>query len=170
LTFVPPLSSTPPNLSPNTIADSSKVAALNPAYLSALQFAEHAESATLSAALHAAANDPAAMAAATEKLAAQRAGTASSADLPAGGGNATVQLLLMTAMIAGVDAKAAPLTLKAEAALGTSGSGGHAMNATQAAAAAELAADLRWLRRQQAMYAAKAGVPGPGKPVRVADA
>ncbi|EFN60184.1 hypothetical protein CHLNCDRAFT_133698 [Chlorella variabilis] len=131
-------------------ADVSEVAALNPAYLSALQFAEHGESAALSQQLHAAANDPRAAAAAAAALRRHREGAGAPA-LPAGGGDATVQLLLMSAMVAGIDAKQAPLRLKSAAAAEGGGAGPEA---------AALLGDLTWLRQQQRMYATKTELPG----------
>lgn len=152
------------------------MAGLDPAYLSALQYEEHPQSAALAAKLHAAANDPAAAAAAAKALQQlvrhpEQAGSI----LPAGGGAAEreagrdasmVHLLLMASLAAGIDAKAAPFQLKASTVLaakepprGTDASAHAALEATQR--------DLRWLRAQQALYAAKLAPPavlgeGPG--------
>ena len=137
-------------------ADASQVAGLRPQYLAALQFAEHAESAELAARLHAAANDARATAkaqAALQQLLAhpeRASGVLPPADRSGRGGggasgsrDATVQLLLMAALAGGVDARTAPLRLR------------PADGGDDAAAAA----DLAWLRDQQRMYAAKAGLP-----------
>jgi hypothetical protein len=142
-------------------ADASEVAGLNPARLAALQFAEHPETAALSQQLHAAANDPRASAAAAAALRRYREGGPGAA-LPSGGGAATVQLLLMSAMVAGVDAKQAPLRLKsADAVMRTLDvSASAASSSNVAAEAAALASDLGWLRRQQHLYARKAGLGG----------
>ncbi|KAI3429895.1 hypothetical protein D9Q98_010206 [Chlorella vulgaris] len=136
-------------------ADASDLADLNPAYLSALQYADHAESASLSAALHAAANDPAACKAAAAALQRHHEGAALGGQLPAGasGGDATVQLMLMSAMVAGVDAKQGPLHLRYSPAVGAAGHPGASPEAVA------LAGDLRWLRGQQRLYAGKARLP-----------
>ena len=139
-------------------ADASQVAGLDPAFLSALQFVEHAESAELAQQLHAAANNPRAWADAQAML--QRllphSGDAQAGSQLAGmlefntaGREATIRLLLMGAMVGGIDAKSAPLRLKPTAA-------GAAGTAELDAAAR---ADLEWLRTQQALYAAKAELP-----------
>ncbi|PRW60537.1 hypothetical protein C2E21_1293 [Chlorella sorokiniana] len=140
-------------------ADASKVAGLNPAYLSALQFVEHAESAELAQQLHAAANNPRACAEAQgmlQGLLPPHSGHAQAGSQLAGmlqdnidGQERMVQLLLVGAMVAGIDAKAAPLRLKPTTA-GTAGTAGLD-DVTQA--------DLEWLRTQQALYAAKAQLP-----------
>lgn len=136
-------------------SDASDLADLNPAYLSALQYADHAESASLSAALHAAANDPAACKAAAAALQRHHEGAALGGQLPAGasGGDATVQLMLMSAMVAGVDAKQGPLHLRYSPAVGAAGHPGASPEAVA------LAGDLRWLRGQQRLYAGKARLP-----------
>ncbi|KAL4855121.1 hypothetical protein ACK3TF_004343 [Chlorella vulgaris] len=136
-------------------ADASDLADLDPAYLSALQYADHAESASLSAALHAAANDPAACKAAAAALQRHHEGAALGGQLPAGasGGDATVQLMLMSAMVAGVDAKQGPLHLRYSPAVGAAGQPGASPEAVA------LADDLRWLRGQQRLYAGKARLP-----------
>lgn len=125
------------------------MAGLRPHYLAALQFAEHSESAELAAQLHAAANDARATAraqAALQQLLAhpEQAGSILPPSDRSGRGDrdATVQLLLMAALAGGVDARTAPLRLR------------PADSADPAAAA-----DLSWLRAQQRMYAAKAGLP-----------
>jgi hypothetical protein len=125
-------------------ADAAEVEGLNPTYLAALQFEEHAESAVLSQRLYAAANDPAAAAAAQAALQQLLQHPESAASiLPASGANesassdATVNLLLMSALAAGIDVKSAPLRLR------------------PVSASADVAADVRWLRRQQQLYAAK---------------
>ncbi len=139
-------------------ADTSQVSGLDPAYLSALQFVEHAESAGLAQQLHAAANNARAWSEAQAML--QRllphsgdaqAGSqlAGMLELNTGGREATVRLLLMGAMVGGIDAKSAPLRLKA----GTAGAAGTA------GLDAALQADLEWLRTQQGLYAAKAQLP-----------
>lgn len=128
------------------------MAGLSPAYLAALQFTEHAESAALSRELHAAANNGRAWARAQSALQqlvahperAERLLPAAGAAARSGGGcaagrRATVQLLLMGAIAGGIDAKAAPLQLKPAAGLDSAA-----------------AADLAWLRRQQVLYARKA--------------
>ena len=125
-------------------ADAAQVEGLNPAYLAALQFEEHAESAVLTQRLHAVANDPAAAAAGQAALQQllQHPDRAASI-LPASGADesvssdATVNLLLMSALAAGIDVQTAPLQLR------------------PAAAPADVAADVRWLRRQQQLYAGK---------------
>lgn len=139
-------------------AEASQVAGLDPAFLSALQFVEHAESAELAQQLHAAANNPRAWADAQAML--QRllphSGDAQAGSQLAGmlefntaGREATIRLLLMGAMVGGIDAKSAPLRLKPTAA-GAAGAAG-----LDAAARA----DLEWLRAQQALYAEKAELP-----------
>ncbi|KAL4437436.1 hypothetical protein ABPG75_004575 [Micractinium tetrahymenae] len=146
-------------------ADASQVAGLYPAYLSALQYEEHPQSAALAAQLHAAANDPAAAAAAAKALQQllrhpEQAGSilpaaGSPGEKEAGRDKSMVHLLLMASMAAGIDAKAAPLQLKAVAVLASKHAAAAGTAAKDAAALAAAQRDLRWLRRQQALYAAK---------------
>lgn len=134
---------------------------LNPAYLSALQFVEHAESAELAQQLHAAANNPRAWSeaqAALQHLLPQSGDSQAGAGIQlaellgsnTGGREATVRLLLMGAIVGGIDAKSAPLRLKPTAA-GAAGAAGLD---------AATRADVEWMRNQQALYAAKADLPG----------
>ncbi|KAL4421914.1 hypothetical protein ABPG77_005198 [Micractinium sp. CCAP 211/92] len=145
-------------------ADAGQVAGLDPAYLSALQYEEHPQSAALAAQLHAAANNPAASAAAAKALQQllqhpEQAGSilpaaGSEAERVQGRDKSMVHLLLMASMAAGIDAKAAPLQLRASAVLAAKPSPGAAEAGGEAALAA-VRRDLEWLRRQQALYAAK---------------
>ncbi len=137
---------------------------MDPAYLSALQYEEHPQSAALAAQLHAAANNPAASAAAAKALQQllqhpEQAGSilpaaGSKAERVQGRDKSMVHLLLMASMAAGIDAKAAPLQLRASAVLAAKPSPGAAEAGGEAALAA-VRRDLEWLRRQQALYAAK---------------
>lgn len=143
------------------LAGATSVVGLHPVRLAALQFAEHSESGALSKQLHSAANDPQASAAAAAALRQYREG-GPGALLPSGGGASTVQLMLMSAMVAGVDVKRAPLRLKpADVMLqARNASAGAASSGDAAAAAAALASDLDWLRSQQHLYARQAGLQG----------
>ncbi|PSC68550.1 E3 ubiquitin-ligase synoviolin [Micractinium conductrix] len=163
-------------------ADASQVAGLDAAYLSALQWEEHPQSAALARQLHAAANDASAVglaAAALQRLVHHPEEAGSALPAPAGsgrgeagsprgdgpggaasgsgGGGGTdapmVHLLLMASMAAGIDARTAPLQLAAARVLDSPE--GAAAAAGSEAGGAALQADLRWLRHQQALYAAK---------------
>ena len=175
----PPPPPPPPALAP---PDASQVAGLDAAYLSALQWEEHPQSAALARQLHAAANDASAVglaAAALQRLVHHPEEAGSALPAPAGsgrgeagsprgdgpggaasgsgGGGGTdapmVHLLLMASMAAGIDARTAPLQLAAARVLDSPE--GAAAAAGSEAGGAALQADLRWLRHQQALYAAK---------------